>query len=65
MESSTLTVQVALSLNSGAYVAEIIRAGIQAVNKGQLEAARSLGMNQNQAMRYIIFPQAIKIFYQR
>lgn len=51
---------IALSLNSGAYVAEIIRAGIQAVNKGQLEAARSLGMNQNQAMRYIIFPQAIK-----
>ncbi|MCD5000896.1 ABC transporter permease subunit [Enterococcus saccharolyticus] len=51
---------IALSLNSGAYVAEIIRAGIMAVNKGQLEAARSLGMNQTQAMRHIVFPQAIK-----
>jgi amine acid ABC transporter, permease protein, 3-TM region, His/Glu/Gln/Arg/opine family len=51
---------IALALNSGAYVAEIIRAGISAVNKGQLEAARSLGMNSKQAMQYIIFPQAIK-----
>lgn len=51
---------IALALNSGAYVAEIIRAGINAVNKGQLEAARSLGMNQAQAMRFIIFPQAVK-----
>lgn len=51
---------LALSLNSGAYVAEIFRAGINAVNKGQAEAARSLGMNQAQAMRFIIFPQAIK-----
>ncbi|MCB5954521.1 ABC transporter permease subunit [Enterococcus sp. CWB-B31] len=51
---------IALSLNSGAYVAEIVRAGINAVNKGQLEAARSLGMTQPQAMRYIILPQAIK-----
>lgn len=51
---------IALALNSGAYVAEIVRAGINAVNKGQLEAARSLGMNQAQAMRYIILPQAIK-----
>ncbi len=42
---------IALALNSAAYVAEIIRAGINAVNKGQLEAARSLGMNQIQAMR--------------
>lgn len=51
---------IALSLNSAAYVAEIIRAGITAVNKGQTEAARSLGMTQNQAMRFIILPQAIK-----
>ncbi len=51
---------IALALNSGAYVAEIIRAGINAVNKGQMEAARSLGMNQRQAMQFIIFPQAIK-----
>ena len=51
---------VALALNSGAYVAEIIRAGLNAVDKGQTEAARSLGMSQKKAMRYIIMPQAIK-----
>ncbi len=51
---------LALSLNSGAYVAEIIRGGIDAVDKGQLEAARSLGMNQGKSMQYIILPQAIK-----
>ena len=51
---------IAVSLNSAAYVAEIVRAGINAVNKGQMEAARSLGMNQKEAMRYIVFPQAIK-----
>jgi len=51
---------IALSLNSAAYVAEIIRAGINGVNKGQMEAARSLGMKHTEAMRYIIFPQAIK-----
>ncbi len=51
---------VALSLNSGAYVAEIIRAGIQAVDKGQMEAARSIGMPHNMGMRYIVIPQAFK-----
>ncbi|MEG2935879.1 MAG: amino acid ABC transporter permease [Clostridium sp.] len=51
---------IALSLNSGAYVAEIIRCGIDAVDKGQLEASRSLGMNQRMAMQHIILPQAIK-----
>ncbi|MTK13302.1 MAG: amino acid ABC transporter permease [Clostridiaceae bacterium] len=51
---------IALSVNSSAYVAEIIRAGIQAVDKGQMEAARSLGMPPAMAMRYIIIPQAIK-----
>lgn len=51
---------VALSVNSAAYIAEIIRAGIQAVDKGQMEAARSLGMKQSLAMRYIIIPQAVK-----
>ena len=51
---------VTLALNSSAYVAEIIRAGIIAVDKGQTEAARSLGMTQAQCMRYIIMPQAIK-----
>lgn len=52
---------IALGLNSGAYIAEIVRAGIQAVDKGQTEAARSLGMNENQAMKYVILPQAYKI----
>lgn len=51
---------VALSLNSSAYVSEIIRAGIDAVDKGQIEAARSLGMNQRLAMFEIVIPQAFK-----
>lgn len=51
---------VAMGLNSGAYIAEIFRAGIQSIDRGQTEAARSLGMSQAQAMRYIILPQAIK-----
>jgi len=51
---------VTLSINSSAYVAEIIRAGINAVDKGQMEAARSLGMSNAMAMRLIIIPQAFK-----
>ena len=51
---------VALALNSSAYVAEIIRAGIQAVDKGQMEGARSCGMTNAQAMRYVVMPQAVK-----
>ncbi|MGI6678098.1 MAG: amino acid ABC transporter permease [Dehalobacterium sp.] len=51
----------ALSVNSGAYVAEIFRAGIQSIDKGQMEAARSLGMSRAQSMRYVILPQAFKI----
>lgn len=51
---------MALSINSAAYVAEIIRAGIQAIDKGQMEAARSLGMPHGMAMRHIIIPQSIK-----
>jgi len=51
---------LALSLNSGAYVAEIIRSGIQSIDKGQMEAARSLGMPYSMAMRYIIIPQAFR-----
>jgi polar amino acid transport system permease protein len=50
----------ALALFAGAYVAEIVRAGIQSIHKGQREAARSLGMSYAQAMRYIILPQAFK-----
>lgn len=51
---------VTMSLNSAAYVAEIIRAGIQNLDYGQTEAARSLGMSQWQNMRFIVLPQAIK-----
>ena len=47
-------------INSGAYVAEIVRAGIQSIDDGQMEAGRSLGMTWVQTMRYIIVPQAIK-----
>lgn len=50
----------ALVLNSAAYVSEIIRAGIQAVDAGQMEAARSLGLSTGQAMRKVILPQALK-----
>ena len=50
----------ACSINSGAYVAEIFRAGIQSIDKGQMEAGRSLGMSWAQTMRYIIMPQAFK-----
>lgn len=51
---------ITLGINSGAYVAEIFRAGIQAVDKGQMEAARSLGMPHGMAMRHIIIPQAVR-----
>lgn len=51
---------IAVSLNSAAYVAEIIRSGIQSIDKGQWEASRSLGLSNRQTMRYIILPQAIK-----
>ena len=51
---------IALSLNSAAYLSEIIRSGIQSIDGGQTEAARSLGMTQAQNMRYIVLPQAIK-----
>lgn len=53
-------IAISLCFNSGAYVSEIIRSGIQSVDKGQMEAARSLGMNQSQTMMRVIMPQAIK-----
>ena len=51
---------VALAMNSGAYLCEIIRSGIQSIDGGQTEAARSLGLSQVQNMRYVVLPQAIK-----
>ena len=55
-----LVASIAFGINSGAYVTELIRAGILAVDKGQMEAARSLGLSYYQSMRYVIVPQAIK-----
>lgn len=51
---------IAFGLNSAAYVSEIIKAGINSINKGQMEASRALGFNYSQSMKYIIMPQAIK-----
>lgn len=50
----------ACSINSGAYVAEIFRGGIESIDRGQMEAGRSLGMNWWQTMRFVILPQAFK-----
>ena len=55
-----IVASIAFGINSGAYVAEIIRSGIQAVDRGQTEAGRSLGLSYGQTMRFIILPQAIK-----
>jgi arginine/lysine/histidine/glutamine transport system substrate-binding/permease protein len=51
---------IALSLNSSAYIAEIVRAGIQSIDIGQSEAAQSLGLGRVETMRYVIFPQALR-----
>ena len=55
-----LVAVLAFGINSGAYVAEIFRSGIMAVDQGQMEAGRSLGFNYRQTMWYIIMPQALK-----
>lgn len=59
--SATIAGIITLSLNTAAYIAELVRGGILAVDKGQLEAARSLGLPYNLSMRKIILPQAVKI----
>ena len=59
-DMSAVVAIFAFGINSGAYVAEIIRSGIQAVNRGQLEAGRSLGLSNGTTMRLIILPQAVK-----
>lgn len=58
--STYASVAIALTINSSAYVSEVIRSGIQAVDKGQTEAARSLGLTQSQAMIKAVLPQAVK-----
>lgn len=58
--NTILVAVLAFGINSGAYVAEIVRSGIMSVDVGQMEAGRSLGLNYTRTMRYIIMPQAIK-----
>lgn len=58
--SQFMWVAIAMCINSSAYVSEVIRSGIQAVDKGQTEAARSLGMSQGRTMVHIILPQAVR-----
>jgi polar amino acid transport system permease protein len=58
--SDILRAEIALAFGYGAFEAEVFRAGIQSIGRGQMEAARSLGMSYVQAMRYIILPQAIR-----
>ena len=58
--SKTFVAVIAFGINSGAYVAEIVRGGIMSIDVGQLEAGRSLGLNYRQTMIYIILPQAFK-----
>ena len=55
-----ITAILSFGINSGAYVSEIIRGGIQSVDRGQMEAGRSLGLTQGQTMKSIILPQAVK-----
>ncbi|MBN6206432.1 amino acid ABC transporter permease, partial [Ralstonia pickettii] len=49
-----------ISINSGAYIAEVVRGAVQSIDKGQMEAGRSLGLNHNLTMQHIIWPQAFK-----
>lgn len=60
VKNGVLVASISFGINSGAYVAEIIRAGILAVDSGQMEAGRSLGLSRFLTMRYIILPQAFK-----
>ena len=52
---------LAIGFNSSAYISQILRSGINAVSKGQIEAARALGMNMRQTMQYIVIPQAFRV----
>ncbi|MEG1411279.1 MAG: amino acid ABC transporter permease [Terrisporobacter sp.] len=58
--SEYISAIVALSINSSAYIAEILRSGIQSIDKGQMEASRSLGLDYSMSMRLVIVPQALK-----
>ncbi|MEG0286286.1 MULTISPECIES: amino acid ABC transporter permease [Vagococcus] len=56
-----LTAVVALSINSGAYICELLRGGLESIDKGQMEAGRSLGLSRKETMKAIIIPQAIRV----
>ncbi|MEH7332335.1 amino acid ABC transporter permease [Neobacillus drentensis] len=58
--NSTTAGIITVAINAGAYFAEIIRAGIQSIDKGQTEAARSIGFTASQTMRYVVLPQAFR-----
>jgi glutamine transport system permease protein len=60
LSSAYVTAMVVFILNTGAYAAEVFRAGIQSIERGQMEAARSLGMTYGQALRYAVVPQAVR-----
>ena len=60
--NGVMSAVIAFGINSGAYVAEIIRGGIMSIDKGQMEAGRSLGFNYIETMRYIIIPRRLKMF---
>lgn len=60
IDNSVLVAIITFGINSGAYVSEIARAGIDSVDKGQMEAGLSLGLNRNKTMMFIILPQAVK-----
>ena len=56
-----LTAVVALSINSGAYICELLRGGLESIDKGQMEAGRSLGLSRKETMKSVIIPQAIRV----
>ncbi|KAE8128395.1 MULTISPECIES: amino acid ABC transporter permease [Bifidobacterium] len=58
--NGTVAAIMSLSLNSGAYIAETVRAGVESIDRGQSEASKSLGLGKVQSLRYVIMPQAIK-----
>lgn len=62
VNNKTVVAILAFGINSGAYVAEIVRSGIMSIDKGQMEAGRSLGFTYIQTMIYIILPQALKMY---
>jgi His/Glu/Gln/Arg/opine family amino acid ABC transporter permease subunit len=63
MLSATVAAILAIGMNSGAYISQIVRAGIHAVPKGQIEAAYTLGIKQTDTMRFIVLPQALRVVF--